>query len=351
MKRFFYFCMTVSWGLMVGGCQQSSETTEIPLPVVKTVSLDKEEQAPPGFSLFGRLQAKQTPKQAFQVGGKVLKRLVGVGDSVEKGQLLALIDDKDLQLAVFSARAVMEATQAEARQAEADLKRLKALLTRKLTSEQAVEQAQNRLTVLQKRLQAEAQQLQQSQNQLHYAQLKAPMDGTVSSVSVDVGNVVSAGQVVFSLIPDLGREIRVSVPQKRIKELPNQAQVTIEGKTYDLTLSSKAPQSEAASSWTAFYDFAGGSDLPVKFIGQSYSVHFPSMDSGIKVPISALYEQGDQASIWYLKENIAHRRAVQVMKLDNRFAWVKGDLEGIERIVFLGVHQLNPGQQVKEVRE
>ncbi|WP_122815476.1 HlyD family efflux transporter periplasmic adaptor subunit, partial [Pseudomonas viridiflava] len=53
-----------------------------------------------------------------------------------------------------------------------------------------------------------------SSNQAGYAVLRAPQDGVVAKRAVEVGQVVAAGQTVFTLATDGEREVSISLPEQ-----------------------------------------------------------------------------------------------------------------------------------------
>ena len=50
--------------------------------------------------------------------------------------------------------------------------------------------------------------------QASYAVLRAPQDGVIAQRQVEVGQVVSAGQTVFTLAADGEREVLISLPEQ-----------------------------------------------------------------------------------------------------------------------------------------
>ncbi|MGB7646887.1 MAG: biotin/lipoyl-binding protein, partial [Pseudomonas fluorescens] len=63
-------------------------------------------------TLTGDVQARVQTELSFRVGGKIIQRMVDVGDRVSAKQVLARLDPKDLQTNVDSAQAQVVAEQA-----------------------------------------------------------------------------------------------------------------------------------------------------------------------------------------------------------------------------------------------
>ncbi|MBO1927336.1 efflux RND transporter periplasmic adaptor subunit [Thiomicrorhabdus sp. 6S2-11] len=335
--------------VFVSGCQQDQQVAEVPLLKVKTVLIN---DSPSSYNwhLNGVLQARIETPLALQVGGKIKNLQVDLGDSVLVDQALLSVDDSDFVLAVKSAQAAIKATAAEIAQTKADLKRIEALQQRKLASEQAKQQLENQLKALQAQQNANQQQLKQAENQLDYTTLKAPNSGVISQKMVQDGQVVGAGQALLQLIVDGQREIRVAVPENRIGQLPKQAQAIVQQQSYSVTLRTTEPQSDAVSrTWNAYYQLADADILNQISLGQTATLQFSAPNQGVEVPLSALYEQGDYPSVWLLVDGKAKRQAVQIIRLGDESAWVKGDFPAHAKVIALGVHLLNEGQSLEEM--
>src|SRR6478752_3598986 len=68
----------------------------------------------------GEVRAREESQLGFRVGGKLVRRLVDVGDRVHAGELLAELDPGDLQLQASATQAQLAAAQAELARAAAD---------------------------------------------------------------------------------------------------------------------------------------------------------------------------------------------------------------------------------------
>ena len=64
-------------------------------------------------------------------------------------------------------------------------------------------------------------------NQLGYSVLCADAPGVVASIGAEVGQVVSAGQSVVTLVRDGEREVEISIPENRIEELGKAQKITV----------------------------------------------------------------------------------------------------------------------------
>ncbi len=170
----------------------------------------------------GTLLATVTVQVGTQVSGRIQKLFADYNSPVKKGQLVAKIDPLLFQAAVEQARANYQAAQAglKSAKAQADLAakqfaREQTLLKENLAAQQDVDTAQSnaQVTVAQVDVaaasvaQTEAQ-LHQAQTNLSYTDIICPIDGTVISRSVDVGQTVAASlqaPILFTIAEDLSK--------------------------------------------------------------------------------------------------------------------------------------------------
>jgi HlyD family secretion protein len=168
----------------------------------------------------GTLGATVTVTVGTQVSGRVAKLMADYNSPVKKGQLIAKIDPLLFQAAVEQSRANYESAQANLKsaKAQADLAvkqyaREQALLKDNLAAQQDVDNAQSQVSVTAAQVDVAAASVAQTEAQLHQAQTNlsytdiiSPIDGTVISRSVDVGQTVAASlqaPVLFTIAEDL----------------------------------------------------------------------------------------------------------------------------------------------------
>ena len=101
----------VALAIGLSACGQGDGTTEAPRPVLVVHPLAATGRA--GVAYAGEVRAREESQLGFRVGGKLVRRLVDVGDRVRAGQLLAELDPGDLQLQAQASQAQLAAAQAE----------------------------------------------------------------------------------------------------------------------------------------------------------------------------------------------------------------------------------------------
>ena len=150
----------------------------------------------------------------FRVPGKIVARVVNVGDRVEVGQVIARLDETDLKLAETAARAAVAAARSRRDMANDNLERANVLLPKAIISQAAHDTRRNELDAAAAALESAEAQLRQAVNAVDYATLKADKAGIVTSVTGEPGQVVGAGQAIVSLAQSGETEIAVAVPEQ-----------------------------------------------------------------------------------------------------------------------------------------
>lgn len=341
------FIALISLSLLSGCGSDSDQQETAEKPYVLTTQI--EQGAFLQWHLSGQIAAQKSAMLGFQVGGQVAKRLVNPGAEVNRGDALLELDRTDLSLKLRAAQANLSATQAELNLAKTEAKRSQDLLDRKLVSQQEYDRAQNQVTTLQQREISLQRELELAERQLNYTHLRAPAPGLVQSVSVDKGQVVSAGQALIEFIYQDGLDAVVQIPESRIQNLPKQAKATLlnqKNQTIDLTLRELKPSANPQSrTWQAHYALPKDSQVT---LGQTIRLSFGDNQDLAKVPLSALYEQANGDFIWVYSDQKVNLKAVEVVHLASDFALIKTDLPSQTRIISAGVHLLKDGQAALE---
>ena len=303
----------------------------------------------------GEVRARFDPQLAFRIGGKVTRRLVDEGERVKANQPLAELDPQDVRLQLDATRAQVAAAQANLNLVRSERDRYKTLLDRQMVSRSQFDNAEN----LYRAGEAKWQQLQAEQNvasnQASYAVLRAPQDGVIAQRQVEVGQVVAAGQTVFTLAADGEREVLISVPEQafaRFKigqpvsvELWSQPDQRFSGRIRELSPSAD-PKSRTFAARIAFT--AG--KVPAE-LGQSARVFIQNEGvSSLSVPLSALSAENGAAYVWRVGlGNKLEQVPVRVGPYGEKTVPVLEGLTSVDWVAAAGAHVLHQGQEVRPI--
>ncbi|KGQ39995.1 ABC transporter substrate-binding protein [Gallibacterium anatis] len=162
----------------------------------------------------GTVRSSNRVEVGARVSGKVEKILVKLGQKVKKGELIAELDSitqentlnsAQAQLAAYKAQLV--AAQTAYRVATSNFQRIIKLYKRKASSLDDYENAQNNLDSAKANVEQIQAQIKQSEievntaaTNLNYTKITSPIDGTVISIPVSVGQTVNANQTTPTII-------------------------------------------------------------------------------------------------------------------------------------------------------
>jgi RND family efflux transporter MFP subunit len=163
--------------------------------------------------------ARNESRLAAEVGGTVVEWRAEVGASVRKGEVLARIDTRDLDLALQRAAAAREAAQARLRLGQSQLQRARELVAQGFFSTEALTQRETEVALQQADLASAQAQWQTAQRQLEKAILRAPFDGSVVQRLAQQGEAVAPGQALYVLTQREGAEIQATVDPTQVTGL------------------------------------------------------------------------------------------------------------------------------------
>ncbi len=208
MMRAVVIAGIFAFSLLTAGCKQETEAQE---PVRPVLSMVIEPTELSGTTAAGTVEPRYKTDLSFRVLGRLIARPVNVGDTVEKGEIVAAADPTALELAVRSAKADLSRSHAQLTNASATEQRQRTLIATDATSKETLDNAvQVRAGAEASVARAEAN-LTKALEQLGNAQVKADFAGVVTAVGADVGQVVSPGQTVVTVArPDI-REAVVDI--------------------------------------------------------------------------------------------------------------------------------------------
>jgi RND family efflux transporter MFP subunit len=306
------------------------------------------------------VRARVETDLGFRAGGKVVERLVEVGDMVKAGQPLARLDPADYQLAVSAAADQVQAASVDAQQAASDEARLRRLLADGSVGSADHERQKARADAAAARLDQARRQLELARNREGYATLVAPYAGVVTALRFERGQVVAEGQPVLSLARDGEREIVADLPEEwvgRVRTLAATATPWHDPQSpLRLVLRELSPLASAQGrTFRVRYAAAPESRAQVTALplGSTVQLNLASPHGGpatTALPTTALVKASGSAGVWMLdaKGSGLIFKPVQVVDIDDASVQVTGLTVG-SRVVSVGAQKLDAGITVRAV--
>lgn len=340
--------------LTLAACGERSVTPE---PVRSAIVVQPTGNLPGSNAFFsGEIRARHESQLAFQVGGKIARRLVDAGARVEAGTVLATLDPADLRLALTTSQAAESAALADAELAQSEYNRLATLRERQLISQAQFETQGTALAAAQARLKQARAQLAVSRNQLGYGELRADRSGVVTRIQAETGQVVAPGQLVAVLAQDGDREVEFALPESRITQvaLGTAAQVSLWSapeRIYAGSIREIAPDSDGSRTYRARVAL-GDADGAVQ-LGMTARVELAGHGStgNLAVPLTAIHGDRGSPALWLVDpaSGQVHLTPVQVVSWREDIAEIGSGLPADAWLVAVGVHRLHEGQKIRPI--
>jgi RND family efflux transporter MFP subunit len=351
-RRVFRLCALAACSAILLACSKS-EAPPAPLRSVKLLTVSSSDLSV-GGEFSAEVRARVESRLGFRVGGKLVQRPVEVGQRVASGQLLALMDAQDFQLAAQAALAQVSAAQSQRDLAAAEFKRFEALTAQNFISGAELERREATLKSAEAALNQAKAQAQAQGNQAGYARLTASHAGVITGVEAEVGQVLSAGQPVLRLAHDGPRDAVFAVSEQMVLALKvgQSMQVTllstgqsVQGKVRELAASADP----VTRTYAVKLALEAGERLPLGASLKVVASGLPgSAPAVIKLPTSALRQEGQGTAVWVLDEASmkVNSQVVQLGPIDGNEVVIAAGLKPGQKVVSAGVHVLSPGQKV-----
>ncbi len=203
-SRFSLAVLGVAVTLLSGCSQEEQVVTESPVRPVKLFTVeDYSKRLIRNFP--ASVAATDEAEISFRISGELVERPLAEGMLVNKGQLLARMDDKD-------ARNTLADRQANYELAVVDFKRKKDLVAKKAL-------AQSQLDTAEATLKSTRAALELARSNLTYTRIVAPFSGRIAKLEVENYQFVQARQTVVVLQSDDTVDLHIQVPESVIASI------------------------------------------------------------------------------------------------------------------------------------
>src|SRR5580658_3749326 len=337
--------------ITLAGC--NDKVAEKPAPsrpvLVATVHYESES---PERSFVGTIRPRIETDMGFRVPGKIAKRLVEVGQTVDVGQPLATLDEIDLRLQAEQAEAEFSAATGVLAQAAAAEQRAKDLRAKGWATDAQLDSAKAAADEARARLNRAERSVELTKNSLSYATLVADSRGVVTTTLIDPGQVVASGQTAVRVARFGEKEAVVAIPETlvgRAKE--GVATVTLwseANKKYAAKLREVAPSADPATrTYLAKFSLPDAGESVSLGMTATLTLADPATTRVARLPLSALFSEGGDPSFYVVDDKGAIAlKPVAVKSYDSNCVVISGGVEEGAKIVVLGVQKLDPAQKV-----
>src|SRR3954467_776089 len=338
----------------LAGCNEKAAETAAPgRPVlIATVRYQAES---PERSFVGTIRPRIETDMGFRVPGKVARRLVEVGQTVDVGQPLATLDEVDLKLQAEQAEAEFSAATGVLAQASASETRAKELRGKGWTTDAQMDQAKASADEARARLNRAERSVELTKNSLSHATLVADSRGVVTATLVDPGQVVPSGQTAIRVARVAEKEAVVAVPETLVgRAKDGVARVTLwsgPNRKYAAKLREIAPAADPATrTYLAKFSLPDAGDTVSLGMTATLTLADPATERVARVPLSALFSQGGDPSLYIVDgAGDVALKPVAVKAYESDDVVITSGVDEGAKVVVLGVQKLDPAQKVRIV--
>lgn len=335
------------------------------------------------LSAKGYIEARHQAMVGSMMPGRVEAVLVNEGDQVEKDQLIAVLEHRELDASLQSRRVMVQQRRAELREAEANLKDrirrenlARQLLARRSASVDEVDEAATQTEIARARVEAltasiEAAEamIKEIEASIRNMEIRAPFGGTILTKEAEVGETITPGGMgaasgrgsVVGLADLRDLEIEVDVPESLLGRLEKgqPAEISVAA-VPDRRYRGRLRQIIQMGDRTR-----GTIKVKVEILDEDEklfpelvaTVHFlprkdrdPALESKPEVfaPRSAIVEEAGLSHVWIVDADMkARKRPIEVVMSNNDPVRIDSGLQGGERVILSPPEGLAEGQLVR----
>src|SRR6201991_2751526 len=343
-----------SVAVALAGCNDKVAEKPAPARPVLVATAHYEAETPER-SFVGTVKPRIEADMGFRVPGKVAKRLVEVGETVDIGQPLATLDEVDLKLQAEQAVAEFNAATGVLAQAAAAETRAKNLRTNGWTTDAQLDQAKATADEARARLDRAVRSVDLTKNSLSYATLVADHRGVVTATLIEPGQVVAAGQTAIRVARFAEKEAVVAIPETLVgRAKDGTASVTLwsePNKKYAAKLREIAPSADPATrTYLAKFSLPDAGESVSLGMTATLTLADPATTRVARLPLSALFSEGGDPSLYIVDDTVeVALKPVAVKSYESNCVVISGGVDEGAKVVALGVQKLDPAQKVRVV--
>ena len=203
------------------------------------------------ISAVGTVQPRRKAEISSRLLATIQEITVDPGDQVTPGQLLATLDDREIQTQLREAEAAVAGVTADLAVRERDYRRYKQMFAENAVTKEDYDRIEGAFQVTQAQLQRAQQQVERIQVMLTYASIKAQDGGVVSDRFADAGDLAAPGKPLLAIHDPQELELHASVRESLAAHLRlgQTLRVEVEAAHLDTeaTVREIVPRAEAAS--------------------------------------------------------------------------------------------------------
>jgi RND family efflux transporter MFP subunit len=293
-----------------------------------------------------RLRVGSEVRVGSQLSGIVKKLNVTVGSHVEEGEVIAEIDDRMIEAQIADSAAQAELDRASMERARVNYERARVLASKKVIAAQEEEDLRLALGEAKARHEKSLRACDLVKVNLNYINIRAPIHGTVASVSTQKGETVAASftaPTFVTIIADHALQLVAMVDENDIATVQTRNPVTFTvdafpARDFPGAVESIAPKATIVSgvvNYEVTIAIEEGAELLKPDMTANVSIHTGQHDA-LLLPAAAVQREGDQTFVYVAAKNGRERKAVAVGPKENGMVEIKKGIGPDDAVVVPG---------------
>lgn len=345
-------------GVSLAGCNEADvKKVELPPRSIKYMKLDQLAKNATR-QLAGVVKAGTSANVAFEINGSVTVMTKKIGDPVKKGEALAKLDPKSIELEVKQAEFSLKQALATLEDTRSKLSQKEQLWKSRYTTKTALDTAKVNFANAEGQVGIARSQLDLRKRDLGKTVLEAPFSGTVSERAVEVFEEVKAGEAIYKLQTQGENEVEVSVPETLIGFVKVGDSVTVKlsplnGTSTKGLVTEVSPQAGDANAFPVTVRLEKSPPELRPGMSAQVIITFKGEGTGkaYSIPVGALKpdvtENQGTVFVYDPKTETIRQAAVKVVGIKGNMPEIVGDIEPGDIIAVAGVGQMYDGMKVR----
>ena len=306
----------------------------------------------PQLHFSGSLDPEWQAQVAAKVDGRLEKVYVHEGDRVEKGQVLAILEQMDTDANLLSAKGSYLDAQTSLRKAETDLARYEKLYATGAVSQQVVDDYRFARDNAAAKLEAARGSLQGMESKAAGTVVTAPADGIVAKRYYQEGYYAKAGTPLFAIADISMLKTTIHIPEGQVTgvKVGNEADIALPaypGKKLVGKITRIAPVADLPAHTFAAEVSVDNSEGLLAGVYANVSLIGEPREQVLTIPMHAIVMRDDQQTVFVADaQGVVQRRVLSLGYSDDKVAEVLSGLDEKDTIVVEGHNKLREGSRI-----
>jgi membrane fusion protein, multidrug efflux system len=287
---------------------------------------------PANTEAVGTVQAEHLAAVTSRVVANILEMRVSAGQQVKNGEILVVLDDRDLRHRVEQAQEAVHGAEATLAQAQSDYKRDKPLFDQQVITPYDFEHTQTNLKTAEANLHRLQQAERETEVSLSYAVIRSPFTGVVVDKLADLGDLAAPGKPLLTMYEQNRLWLEANVPEELVNRIHVNEALTFRIDALDREMRGAVVEMIPSSDPTtrtvvARVRLSATKDVVPGMFGRLLIPVAP--EEALTVPALAVIRAGQLTMVDVVAEGRVERRTVQLGRaVGSRFEVLSGLMAG-----------------------